>query len=75
VPEPAGGAHRNPRRAAEAVERAVVHALGELRRVPAAALVRRRYDRYRSLGGHVEAPTSARRARVAPRIAKPRAVR
>jgi acetyl-CoA carboxylase carboxyl transferase subunit alpha len=70
VPEPAGGAHRNPRRAAEAVERAVVHALGELRRVPAARLVRARYARHRRLGGHVEdAPARARS------IAKPKAVR
>ena len=75
VPEPAGGAHRNPRRAAEAVERAVVQALGELRRVPAATLVRRRYARYRRLGGHVDGATPARRVRARTRIAKPRAVR
>lgn len=75
VPEPAGGAHRNPRRAGEAVERAVVHALGELRTIASATLVRRRYDRYRRLGAHVDASAAPRRTRRSTRIAKPRAVR
>lgn len=76
VPEPAGGAHRNPRRALDAVERAVTHALAELRRVPPATLHRRRYDKFRRLGAHAElaaprATPSARRRS----IAKPKAVR
>lgn len=75
VPEPAGGAHRNPRRACESVERAVVHALGELRGVAPTTLVRRRYDRFRRLGSHVDASAAPRRARKSTRIAKPRAVR
>ncbi len=67
VTEPAGGAHRNPRRTAEELERAVVHALGELRGTAPATLVRRRYAKYRRLGAHVE--------RGASRIAKPQSVR
>jgi acetyl-CoA carboxylase carboxyl transferase subunit alpha len=64
VAEPAGGAHRNPRRASEALERAVVHALGELRATTTSTLLRRRHEKYRRLGVHVEGPTGgARRAR------------
>ncbi len=80
IPEPAGGAHRNPRRAADALEHAVAHQLAELRAVESAALVRARYRRYRRLGGHLEAPP--RRVGRAPRarrrrssIAKPGPVR
>lgn len=77
VDEPAGGAHRNPRRALEAVERAVVHALGELRRVRPLTLRRRRYEKFRRLGAHVDAPAPITGARTARRrsIAKPKAVR
>ena len=52
VPEPAGGAHRNLRRAAEALERAVTHHLGELRRIPPRTLVSDRYRKFRRLGSH-----------------------
>jgi acetyl-CoA carboxylase carboxyl transferase subunit alpha len=77
VAEPAGGAHRNPRRALEAVEHAVLHALGELRRVSPLVLRRRRYEKYRRLGAHVEAHVAAPRAHSPRRrsIAKPKAVR
>jgi acetyl-CoA carboxylase carboxyl transferase subunit alpha len=77
IAEPAGGAHRNPRRAGEALERAVVHHLAELATVPAPRLLRSRYDKYRQLGAHVEAlaPTVARRSSTRRSIAKPRAVR
>jgi acetyl-CoA carboxylase carboxyl transferase subunit alpha len=74
IAEPAGGAHRNPRRAGDALERAVLHHLAELRRVPVATLLRRRYRKFRRVGGHLEAAPSdvlARRSR----IAKPGTVR
>ncbi|MEB2284016.1 MAG: acetyl-CoA carboxylase carboxyl transferase subunit alpha [Polyangiaceae bacterium UTPRO1] len=82
VPEPAGGAHRNPRRALEAVERAVLHALAELRRISPLVLRRRRYEKFRRLGAHVDGGSAASRA-AAPgararrrrAIAKPKAVR
>jgi acetyl-CoA carboxylase carboxyl transferase subunit alpha len=78
IAEPAGGAHRNPRRACETLERAVTHALGELRGTPAPTLLRARYEKYRRLGGHVDdvvprrVPARAQRRRS---IAKPKAVR
>jgi acetyl-CoA carboxylase alpha subunit len=75
IAEPAGGAHRNPRRAGEALERAVVHALGELRRVPPRTLVRRRYARHRRLGGHVDTRAPRRNTPATRRIAKPGPVR
>jgi acetyl-CoA carboxylase carboxyl transferase subunit alpha len=78
IAEPAGGAHRNPRRAGEALERAVTHQLAELAAVSPATLLRTRYQKYRRLGAHLEAPTLPERRRASPRrrsIAKPRAVR
>jgi acetyl-CoA carboxylase carboxyl transferase subunit alpha len=75
VAEPAGGAHRNPRRALEAVEQAVVHALGELRRVPPLTLRRRRYDKFRRLGAHVELRAPSARDTRRRSIAKPKAIR
>jgi len=75
IAEPAGGAHRNPRRAADAVERAVLHHLGELRRLPIATLVGARHRKFRRIGGHLEATTPRRVPRRRSRIAKPRPVR
>jgi acetyl-CoA carboxylase carboxyl transferase subunit alpha len=53
VPEPRGGAHRDPRRAARLLGRAIVAALDEVVRVPPARLVAARYRRYRSPRDHV----------------------
>jgi acetyl-CoA carboxylase carboxyl transferase subunit alpha len=75
ISEPAGGAHRNPRRAAEALERAVVHHLAELRHVPITTLLRRRYQKYRRLGAHLDTRPSLTPHRRRRSIAKPRAVR
>ena len=79
IAEPAGGAHRSPRRAGEALERAVTQQLTELATVSPATLLRTRYQKYRRLGAHVEARTSSPPRRTTPRprrsIAKPRAVR
>ncbi|MEO7436628.1 MAG: acetyl-CoA carboxylase carboxyltransferase subunit alpha [Candidatus Binatia bacterium] len=79
VPEPAGGAHRNPRRACEALEQAVTHALAELRDVAPATLLRTRYEKFRRLGAHVEAGAPPPRSGSTPRtrrsIAKPKTVR
>jgi acetyl-CoA carboxylase carboxyl transferase subunit alpha len=69
IAEPAGGAHRNPRRAGEALERAVLHHLGELRRVSIATLLQARYRKFRRIGGHLDAPV-ARAPRRRSRIAK-----
>ncbi|MCC6848933.1 MAG: acetyl-CoA carboxylase carboxyltransferase subunit alpha [Deltaproteobacteria bacterium] len=75
VAEPAGGAHRNPRRALEAVERAVVQALAELRHVAPRVLRRRRYEKFRRLGAHVETRAVVPRSPRRRSIAKPKAVR
>jgi acetyl-CoA carboxylase carboxyl transferase subunit alpha len=50
VPEPGGGAHRQPARAAVLLGRALERHLMALRGVPAAELVERRYARYRRMG-------------------------
>lgn len=50
VPEPAGGAHVDPRSAALALKTALVEELNGLQGLPLNTLVDRRYDFYRSLG-------------------------
>jgi acetyl-CoA carboxylase carboxyl transferase subunit alpha len=50
VEEPIGGAHRDPRRAAELLKEAVIRNLGELRNTPPDELIRKRCDKFRRLG-------------------------
>ncbi len=50
VEEPIGGAHRDPRRAAELLKEAVLRNLGEINSMPSDALVKLRYDKFRKLG-------------------------
>jgi len=50
VEEPIGGAHRDPRRAAELLKDAVVRNLAEIRNVPIDDLVKQRYERLRRIG-------------------------
>jgi len=50
VPEPLGGAHRNPVEAANNLERHIVRTLRELSRVPVANLLKHRYERWRRMG-------------------------
>jgi acetyl-CoA carboxylase carboxyl transferase subunit beta len=50
VPEPDGGAHRDPVVASDLVRRAVVSALRELRAMPGEKLVRSRRERFRRFG-------------------------
>ena len=54
IPEPLGGAHRNPAEAASSLEHHVVRVLRELRRLPLDTLLQRRYDRWRRMGRYVE---------------------
>jgi len=51
IKEPLGGAHRDPAAAAAGLERFVVDSLRELKRVKIDALVRRRYKKWRHIGG------------------------
>ncbi len=50
IPEPLGGAHRNPRGAAESLKEAYLRNLRELRPVPADRLIARRYENLRRFG-------------------------
>jgi acetyl-CoA carboxylase carboxyl transferase subunit alpha len=50
VEEPIGGAHRDPRRAAELLKEAVMRNLVEIKNVPPGELVRLRYEKFRTLG-------------------------
>ncbi|MGQ0664564.1 MAG: acetyl-CoA carboxylase carboxyltransferase subunit alpha [Pseudomonadota bacterium] len=52
VPEPLGGAHRDPRRTIQAVGEAVARALRELRNLDGEVLKARRREKYLDLGGH-----------------------
>jgi acetyl-CoA carboxylase carboxyl transferase subunit alpha len=50
VEEPIGGAHRDPRRAAELLKESIVRNIGEVRNTGSPDLVRMRYDKFRKLG-------------------------
>ena len=50
--EPLGGAHNEPETAIGSVETALERVLPELKGVDPAALVKRRYERYRRIGDH-----------------------
>ncbi|MEI7766769.1 MAG: acetyl-CoA carboxylase carboxyltransferase subunit alpha [Phycisphaerae bacterium] len=50
IEEPLGGAQRNPRAAADSIERYLDRTLRELKRLPVADLVNQRYDRIRRIG-------------------------
>ncbi len=54
VPEPGGGAHRNPEGAIRALKEALVEVLGELEGMDAEALWRDRYRKFRALGAFAE---------------------
>ncbi len=50
VEEPIGGAHRDPRRAAELLKEAIVRNLSEIKNVSSADLIQNRYQKFRKLG-------------------------
>jgi len=50
VEEPIGGAHRDPRRAAELLKEAVARNLAEIRNVPFDDLLKQRYEKVRRIG-------------------------
>ena len=54
IPEPLGGAHRNPTETAGNLEHYIVRTLRELKRVPLDTLVKNRYARWRRMGKVVE---------------------
>lgn len=56
IPEPVGGAHRDPEKAAAALEKFLVTSLNDLNRLTVGTLVKRRQERIRQLGSFFEAP-------------------
>ncbi len=62
IPEPLGGAHRNPTEAAGNLERFIVGSLRELKRTPVDSLIKQRYDRWRRMGHFLSMELQARSA-------------
>ena len=60
IPEPLGGAHRDPHTAAHSLEQYIAKTLRDLKRCKIENLLERRYERFRNLGVVVE--TSKRQA-------------
>jgi acetyl-CoA carboxylase carboxyl transferase subunit alpha len=50
IPEPLGGAHRNPKAMAERIQHYVVDWVRELQRIDPDTLVRKRFEKFRSIG-------------------------
>ncbi|MHC4992519.1 MAG: acetyl-CoA carboxylase carboxyltransferase subunit alpha [Planctomycetota bacterium] len=50
IPEPVGGAHRDPQQASDNLQAWIVDRLRELKRLKTATLLRRRYERFREVG-------------------------
>jgi acetyl-CoA carboxylase carboxyl transferase subunit alpha len=50
IEEPVGGAHRDPRLAADRLQGWIVEQLGELKRFKSHTLVQRRYEKFRKIG-------------------------
>ncbi len=59
IPEPAGGAHRDARATASAIEAWVVDQIRALATLDKKALVEQRYERFRKLGSVIETTESA----------------
>ena len=63
IPEPLGGAHRDPHTAAHNLEQYISKTLRDLKRCKIENLLERRYEKFRNMGEVVE--TSKRAAKVA----------
>lgn len=50
IPEPKGGAHKDPAKAIETVKQAILKAIRELRQVPVEQLVEQRYAKFAAMG-------------------------
>ncbi|MFQ5592011.1 MAG: acetyl-CoA carboxylase carboxyltransferase subunit alpha [Phycisphaerae bacterium] len=67
IPEPLGGAHRDPETAAATLEKYLTGALNELKRRTVNSLLQRRYDRIRHLGSFFEGSDVTVETAAAPR--------
>jgi acetyl-CoA carboxylase carboxyl transferase subunit alpha len=56
IPEPVGGAHRNPVGASASLEHYLIDTLRELKRPRIDTLVKRRYERFRHIGSYFDDP-------------------
>src|SRR5947208_9132875 len=56
VPEPLGGAHRDPHTASHNLEQYIAKTLRELKRFKIVSLLERRYEKFRNLGVVAEPP-------------------
>ncbi len=63
VPEPLGGAHRDPEGAAQELEAWIARSLRDLKRLKLETIVRRRQERLRSMGSFLESKSAAAEAR------------
>ena len=54
IPEPLGGAHRDPEKTAEELRKVLLSALDELKELNADELLSKRYDKYRKIGVYRE---------------------
>lgn len=54
VPEPLGGAHRDPQKAAEELKKAIIKNLDELSKIEPKKLVEQRYEKFRNMGVYKE---------------------
>jgi acetyl-CoA carboxylase carboxyl transferase subunit alpha len=72
VPEPRGGAHRDPGEAARLLDGYLVRALRELRTLPSGERRRQRRDRYRRIGAYRELASGDGAAIAAGRAEPPR---
>ncbi|MCG9886653.1 MAG: acetyl-CoA carboxylase carboxyltransferase subunit alpha [Cyanobacteria bacterium] len=59
LPEPLGGAHKNPLEAARTLKQAILENLSELDRLSPAELRERRYQKFRRIGAFTEVPVAA----------------
>jgi acetyl-CoA carboxylase carboxyl transferase subunit alpha len=54
IPEPLGGAHRDPRGACDITKAVIIRILDELQAIPIDELVAARYQKYRKIGRVLE---------------------
>jgi acetyl-CoA carboxylase carboxyl transferase subunit alpha len=59
IEEPAGGAHRDPKATAAALQAWIVSSLQELRQLDVESLLEDRYQRYRRMGSYLEGEAAA----------------
>ncbi|HLY30173.1 MAG TPA: acetyl-CoA carboxylase carboxyltransferase subunit alpha [Ktedonobacterales bacterium] len=70
IKEPVGGAHRDYQAAAEALKRAILNNLAELRALPLETLLNRRYERFRRIGQPTGQGAAAVQAGSAPGVSQ-----